>query len=1001
MTNPTEQIAWLKTHFGDQCVEVQVEGDEPLLLDDPAFVYLTQSSQHHLFCVGYRERAAVGRREHVGRCNSGQMLFGLAVAPGQEAVLLLSGAAGSQVLRVPTKLVLSALALPEHRARVETLVDGWVELLISTLAVAPVPTRCDAVDAGTTLELAAAPIRSREGVLWIELPATPSRYGGVRITEVDKCPRQWPITATTWIFGGLASARLSRLSFHDTGEEQAATAGWADGARTSKSADVIARESGGRFIQEFYAFVIGVLARGRIAIEKTRLERDIASSEAERNFVGDALRQLALLGRGGTISPDLGGGDAFEQACRRIAEWMEIPPVNVPKPQAMTLSHIQTALSRLTAVRTRNVLLEGTWHENDSGALLGLMLGEPDGDDDESNDVLHPVALLPTSSGYELHDARKPGAQRVTAELAEALHPRAYQFYTPMPSRPIKPLDVLLYSSRRARRDIFFVLTLGLGLGSLSMLVPLLTGQVFDHLIPGAERALLLQLTFVLVFVYLGQALFDIARGLTLVRAQTRMDTTLEAGIWDRLLSLPLPFFRKYSAGELASRAAGIGGIRDLLAGSTLTALLGGLFSLWNLGFLFVIDPSLALAATGLVVVAIVPAVLATYYGLKRQRTVAAIDGKIEGLLLQLLSGIAKLRVTAAENRAFAVWARLFARRRAADLGAERVNARIDIFQSVYPILCSMVLFWMLAGAGKQKISTGMYLAFSAAFGIFLSATLSVIEALLHSLAAIPMYERAKPILTEHCESQGDGLRVELKGGIEVTHLSFRYDPDGPLILDDVSFQIKADEFVALVGPSGSGKSTLLRLMLGFENASAGGVFYDGQALSGLDVRAARKQIGVVMQNSRVMGGDIFTNIVGATGLTQEDAWTAARNAALDKDIEAMPMGMHTVISQGGGTLSGGQRQRLLIARSLATDPRVLFFDEATSALDNVTQATVSQSLENLRVTRVVIAHRLSTIRQADKIIVLEKGRVVQMGRFDDLVAVEGPFQNLAKRQMV
>jgi ATP-binding cassette subfamily C protein len=402
-----------------------------------------------------------------------------------------------------------------------------------------------------------------------------------------------------------------------------------------------------------------------------------------------------------------------------------------------------------------------------------------------------------------------------------------------------------------------------------------------------------------------------------------------------------------------------------------------------------------------LVAIAIVPAVLTSHYSLKRQRTVAMIDGKLGGLLLQLLTGIAKLRVTAAESRAFAVWARMFARRRDADLQAERANVRISIFTSIYPMVCTMVLYWMLADGAKQKVSTGMFLAFSAAFGMFLSATLHVVDAVLHSLGVIPMYERAKPILSARTESQGSGERLALRGGIEVNHVSFRYDAKGPLILDDVSFQIAPDEFVALVGPSGSGKSTLLRLLLGFETCSQGGVYYDGHALSGLDVRAVRKQLGVVMQNSRVMGGDIFTNIVGATGLTQEDAWNAARHAALDKDIEAMPMGMHTVIAQGGGTLSGGQKQRLMIARALAADPKVVFFDEATSALDNVTQATVSESLESLRVTRVVIAHRLSTIRHADKIVVLEGGKVVQMGRFDELVGVEGPFKKLAMRQMV
>jgi NHLM bacteriocin system ABC transporter ATP-binding protein len=972
----SEEIAWLKKHLGDECSEVLVEGDDPLLLDEPSFVYVTQVAHHQLFCVGYKDGEAVGRREHVALCRSGQLLFGLGIPPGDDpTALLLSGAAGSLVLRFPAKLVFSALT-GEHGAErcalFERLFDGWIELLIATLPAAPVPTRCDTVAPGATLEAVTVPVRASEGLVWLTVPLPPTRYGGVKLGEQDgKLLVAWPLTPTTWIaFEG-------------------------EGARAATSAKRATSEGTLAFADAFYAFVEMRLARLRTGIAQSRLERDVASREAERELVGDALRQLAIVGRGDRIAAELGRGvDPLEHACLQIATWLEVPPFRVPKPAQPGLGAIQTALSLVTSVRTRKVILEKTWYENDAGPLLGFAIG--DGEEE-----LHPVALLPSGSGYELHDPRGDGPERLTAELAEGLHPQAHQFYAPLPDRAIGPLDILKFSTRRARRDVAFVMLLGISLGSLSTFIPLLTAQIFDNLIPGAERGLLLQLTFVLLFVYLGESLFDIARGLATVRVQTRMDSTLEAGVWDRLLSLPLPFFREYSAGELASRAGGIAGIRAILTGATISALLGGLFSIWNFVFLFAIEPSLALAATGLVILAIIPAVLGTYFGLKRQRKVAAIDGKIEGLLLQLLSGIAKLRVTAAENRAFAVWGRLFARRRDADLGAERVNIRISIFNVIYPTLCSIVLYFMLAGGGKQKLSTGLFLAFSAAFAIFLNSTLSVMQAVLSSLAAIPLYERAKPIMHTLGESQGSGERVDLRGGIEVNHVSFRYDPKGPLILDDVSFQIRADEFVALVGPSGSGKSTLLRLLLGFEVCSSGGVFYDGQALAGLDARSLRKQIGVVMQNSRVMGGDIFSNIVGATGLTQEDAWRAARNAALDKDIETMPMAMNTVVSQGGGTLSGGQRQRLLIARALAPQPRILFFDEATSALDNVTQAIVSQSLEGLHVTRVVIAHRLSTIRHADKIVVLEKGKVVQVGRFDDLIAVEGPFQALAKRQMV
>ena len=299
-------------------------------------------------------------------------------------------------------------------------------------------------------------------------------------------------------------------------------------------------------------------------------------------------------------------------------------------------------------------------------------------------------------------------------------------------------------------------------------------------------------------------------------------------------------------------------------------------------------------------------------------------------------------------------------------------------------------------------MSTGEFLAFSAAFSMFLSAMLNVIETGLRALAAIPMYERAKPILVEPVENQGTGdSRIQLTGSIEVSHVSFRYEPHGPLILDDVSLRIRPGEFVAVVGSSGSGKSTFLRILLGFEACTEGAVFYDGQDLAGLDLRVVRQQIGVVLQNSRVTAGDIYTNIVGNSGRSVDDAWQAARGAALDKDIEAMPMGMHTVISQGGATFSGGQKQRLLIARALASRPSILFFDEATSALDNVTQAAVSDSLERLRVTRIVIAHRLSTIRHADTIVVLERGRIVEVGRYEELMKGRGAFFALARRQTV
>ncbi|HEY9805050.1 MAG TPA: ATP-binding cassette domain-containing protein, partial [Candidatus Obscuribacterales bacterium] len=207
-------------------------------------------------------------------------------------------------------------------------------------------------------------------------------------------------------------------------------------------------------------------------------------------------------------------------------------------------------------------------------------------------------------------------------------------------------------------------------------------------------------------------------------------------------------------------------------------------------------------------------------------------------------------------------------------------------------------------------------------------------------------------------------------------------------------------EFIAIVGPSGSGKSTLFRLLLGFESPQIGQVFYDRQNLLSLDIHAVRRQIGVLLQNSRTNTASIFENIAGNALITMDEAWEAARHAGFADEITAMPMGMHTVVSEGGSNLSGGQRQRLLIARALALKPRILLFDEATSSLDNQTQAIVSESLKKLQITRIVIAHRLSTIQDADRIYVLEAGRVVQQGSFQQLMSQEGLFFRLMQRQI-
>lgn len=385
------------------------------------------------------------------------------------------------------------------------------------------------------------------------------------------------------------------------------------------------------------------------------------------------------------------------------------------------------------------------------------------------------------------------------------------------------------------------------------------------------------------------------------------------------------------------------------------------------------------------------------------------LEGDIFGLMVQLINAIPKLRIAGVEERAFAHWGQKYVKQLQLLSTTQRLEDTVVLFNTLMPTLTTILLFWLAStlidptqafGSGGG-LSTGSFLAFSVAFGTFIGGVTSLSNTLIEVLDVIPLWQRSQPILTAQPEIDLNKANPgRLSGNIQIDHVSFRYREDGPLNLDDVSISAQPGEFIALVGPSGSGKSTVMRLLLGFESPISGTLYYDGQDLMGLDITAVRRQLGVVLQNSRINAGSIFENIASGALITLDEAWTAAEMSGFAEDVRAMPMQLHTLVSEGGTNLSGGQRQRLVIARALALKPQILLFDEATSALDNKTQAIVSQSLDQLKVTRIVIAHRLSTIRYADRIYVMKAGRVVQQGRFEELVNQPGLFAQLARRQL-
>ena len=672
-----------------------------------------------------------------------------------------------------------------------------------------------------------------------------------------------------------------------------------------------------------------------------------------------------------------------------------------PPPASENLARLQNpldAITRASRLRYRKVLLRHLWWQRDGGPLLGYRLNP-----DPNPDPHRPVALLPCpKGGYECFDPQDQTRIPLNQTLDHNLAPEAYTFYRPLPSQSLKAWDLITFALAGRLEDFGRIIWTGLGGVLLGMVTPLMVGVLMDVAVPNHDRTLLWQLGLGLLAAAFGTATFQLAQGLSSLRLETTSDSDTQAAIWDRLLNLRVSFFRQYSAGDLLARVSAITSIRQQLSTTTLRTLFSSFFSLFYLALLLYYSPALAIVATGVALLSFSVTTVAGILILKQQYPRLELQGKIFGLMVQLINGISKLRVAGGEERAFAHWVKQYSQQIHLELSTQLIEDGLVLFNTLMPTLTLTTLFWSVVRLSQDMtLSTGEFLAFNVAFGIFIRSTASFSNTIVSSLAIIPLWQRVQPILAAEPEiDQQKSDPGQLLGQVELNHGTFRYGSHGPLTLDNVTITANPGEFIALVGPSGSGKSTVLRLLLGFDTPELGAIYYDGQDLAGLDIYAVRRQIGVVLQNSRINAASIFDNIAGDAKVTMEEAWQAVQMSGLGPEIEALPMGMHTLVSEGGTNLSGGQRQRLIVARALVLQPKLLFLDEATSALDNRTQEIVSQSLAQLHVTRIVIAHRLSTIRKADRIYVLAGGRVVETGTFETLAHQGGLFSQLMARQL-
>lgn len=677
-----------------------------------------------------------------------------------------------------------------------------------------------------------------------------------------------------------------------------------------------------------------------------------------------------------------------KDAIDEILKYYHVKSREVPDGISDVNEHLEY-LMRPYGIMRRTVKLEDGWYRDAIGAMLGVL--------SESGRV---VALIPTGlSGYSYFDYETGKRKKINRKNQHLFDEEAIAFYKPFPLKKLSLGSLAAYIVRTLSVSDFVMIALAtLALSLIGMISPMISKLLFGKVLQSESMRLLVSITFFSICVSISTLLITAVKNMITMRIETKLNISVDAATMMRVMSLPADFFKQYSSGELSSRVSQVNVLCKMLASTVLTTGLSSVFSLIYISQIFVYAPTLVVPALIIILVTVVFSLVSSFVQMKLSERRMELAGKENGMTYALFTGIQKIKLAGAEKRTFARWGNLYAE-----------SARLEYRPPVFIELNSVIsLAISLAGtivmynmAIRSGISVADYYAFNTAYGMVSGAFTALAGIALTVSQIKPILNMVKPFFDTVPEvSDGKQVLTRLSGGIELNNVSFRYDENMPLVVDNLSLKIRPGQYVAIVGKTGCGKSTLLRLLLGFEQPQKGAIYYDGKDLERIDLRSLRRRIGVVMQNGKLFQGDIYSNIViSAPWLTQQDAWEAAELAGIADDIRKMPMGMNTMISEGSGGISGGQRQRLMIARAIAPKPKILMFDEATSALDNLTQKKVSEALGSLKCTRIVIAHRLSTIKQCDRIIVLDRGKIIEDGKYDELIAKNGFFAELVARQ--
>lgn len=669
----------------------------------------------------------------------------------------------------------------------------------------------------------------------------------------------------------------------------------------------------------------------------------------------------------------------------RIAELSRIQECCGKK---MTVSDI----ARVSHFVVRDIVLEAGWHKRDNGAVLAYRA------EDKS-----PIACIPKGpSHYVYYDPKSGKTGKLTDETAKTLSPNACMFYRPFPEKEMYAKDLLSFGMKEVFvSDLVRVFVFALIGTLIGLLIPYLNEQAFDKFIPIGHASGLVQIGIVMLSCMLGNAAFTVVKNLSTFRSMNSMEYAAQAATFDRLFNLPESFFRQYDAAELGQKAMGISQIYNVLAQTAITAALSALFSVIYLFRMIRYSKAMALWGLLFIVLAAAAILWIGFAQVKYEKQKLDVDVEVNSRTFQFLNGISKIRNAWAEDRALLRYFEKYVDSVKINAKKERMTLIVTTLSGSLNIITS-IIFYFLMIRKNIGLSIGAFSGFMAAYGAFSGAIITIVQNFLTVNQVKPLYDDAKPILTTLPEISEDArVPGSIDGEIEVSNVTFSYDPEQRPVLDNLSLHIKPGEYIGIVGSSGCGKSTLLKLLLGFERPQRGRIYYDSRDIDELDKRELRKLFGVVLQDGGLITGSIYDNItITAPGTRIRRVEETIREVGLEEDIRQMPMGLHTVVSEGAGQISGGQRQRILIARAIVGKPKVIFLDEATSALDNVTQSQVVETLEKLEETKVVIAHRLSTVKNCDRIIVMDQGRIAEEGTYEELMERHGLFYGLAIRQI-